>query len=516
MAKPLPHDIQVSSPSVPTFQPRQSSLSQQVEDSTDSDPLSQIKRTPLPQASNSGTPSKIGSSTHDHFDALAAETLGASSTSSLLAAVMKSGILSNSSVTTSSLPNLNFRDLGQLTSQTGQPSLPTGPILTQVVNSGSRAAPTSSLAHSSYDGSSASSRIPRKKVEQPPLPPGPPPSLSPLGGASENDSNVVKKVPDPISNLLSSLVAKGLISASKSESPTVIPPQVPTQIQKSPSVTSTGSVPLTSVSASTASSNRDDTSFSEPDTNSPVAHPQSMKSEIPQSTNLEIKNLIGFEFKPDKIRKFHSSVVSELLDGFEHRCTICGLQLKLQEQLNRHLEWHDLKNPEANGSTNASRKWYANSRDWVNGVAGLPSGFDPAKSVDKPGKTVDKGEPMVPADESQCVCVLCGEIFEDFYCEEKDEWMFKGAIHMITGEGTNNESTHKGPIVHANCISGSSLPDLGLVSSIKTVACSYFCYFVPPLKINDMLIRRALLALLVFHRKRMVNALSWSREPSYC
>ncbi|PON52951.1 RNA polymerase II-binding domain containing protein [Trema orientale] len=458
------------SPSVPTFQPRHNTFQQQVEDSTDSDPLGLTKKLPLPQPSTSGTPSTIVSSAPDHLNAFAVETLGDSSTSSLLAAVMKSGILSNSSIATSNLPNLNFRDSGQLPSQTGQLPLPSGPTPTQVMDSGSRAALTSSLGHSLYDGASASSKIPRKKVEQPPLPPGPPPSSSPLGGALDNASNVVKKVSDPISNLLSSLVAKGLISASKSESPAVIPPKVPTEIQKSPSVTSTSSVPLTSVSVSTASSTRDDTSFSEPDSDSPVAYPQSTKLEIPQSTKLEIKNLIGFEFKPDKIREFHPSVVSELLDGFEHRCDICGLQLKLQEQLNRHLEWHDLK---ANGSSNVSRKWYANSRDWVNGVAGLPSAFEPAKSADKPGKTTDKVEQMVLADESQCVCVLCGEIFEDFYWEERDEWMFKGAIHMIipsgTGElGSNNESTHKGPIVHANCISESSLSDLGLVSSIKT------------------------------------------------
>ncbi|KAM6566803.1 hypothetical protein CsatA_025931 [Cannabis sativa] len=67
----------------------------------------------------------------------------------------------------------------------------------------------------------------------------------------ENIWNVAKKAFDPISILLSSLVAKGLISASKTELPAVISLEVSPQTQKkSQTVTSTGFVPLSSVSAS--------------------------------------------------------------------------------------------------------------------------------------------------------------------------------------------------------------------------------------------------------------------------
>lgn len=441
---------------------------QQVEDSTDSEPLGQIQKLPLPQASNSGPPATLGSSAPDRLNALAVETSGDSSTSSLLAAVMKSGILSNSSITTSSLSNLNFQNSAQLPSQAGQPPLPTGTH----TNLGSKVTSTSSISHSSHDGLSVSSKIFQKKTQSAPLPTGPPPSSSPLRSASENASSVVNNAPDPISNLLSSLVAKGLISASKKESPQAIPSVVPTETQKkSQSITGTSSVPVSLVSGSTVSSTRDDSSISEPTADSPISLPESTKS-----TNLEIKNLIGFDFKPDVIREFHPSVVSDLLDGFEHQCNMCGLQLKLKERLTRHLEWHNTKKLDVNGPIKASRMWYANPTDWINGVAGFSSGLESAKSVDKPGK-MDKGEPMVVADESQCVCVLCGEIFEDFYCQERDEWMFKGAMHMVipsaTGEtGSNGEGSRKGPIVHANCISESSLQDLGLVSRIKTVVFS--------------------------------------------
>ncbi|KAL4605759.1 hypothetical protein ACB092_09G053800 [Castanea dentata] len=445
------------------------------------------------------------------------ESSAQSSRTNLLAAVLKTGILSNNSIT-GSLPNLSAQDKGQMTSQSGvQPPLPSGPPPTQFTSSGPGVVSATSLG-SSHNKLPAPADVSQRKVGQPPLPPGPPPS-SLVDSASAQTSSAVNNDPIPISNLLSSLVAKGLISASKTESQTPVPTQMPNQSQnKSPDNTTTSSVSVSSVPDSLAipaSTTRDEVSFSEPANKSSVALPQSTTMEIenlstttnsvsvssvpdssaipasttrdevsfsepankssialPQSTTMEIENLIGFEFKSDVIREFHPSVISGLFDGIPHRCSVCGLRLKLQQCLDRHLDWHALKISEANGLIGPSRRWYTNSSGWVAGKAGLPPGNESAGSVDESSKTTVVDEPMVPADESQCACVLCGEVFEDFYSQEREEWMFKAAVYMTMssreGEiGTSNESAAKGPIVHANCISESSIRDLEMASCIK-------------------------------------------------
>lgn len=52
------------------------------------------------------------------------------------------------------------------------------------------------------------------------------------------------------------------------------------------------------------------------------------------------KNLLGFEFKPEVVRKFHSSVIDDLFHVFPYQCGICGLRLNLKERLDKHQVWH--------------------------------------------------------------------------------------------------------------------------------------------------------------------------------
>ncbi|KAK8558419.1 hypothetical protein V6N13_103596 [Hibiscus sabdariffa] len=379
----------------------------------------QTQKPLLSQISEVGTTSIFGNATETN--PLDIGTSESSSTSSLLAAVMKSGILSKNSLIDSS-PIKIPRDLEQ-----GK--------LEQL--------------------------LPSSLVNNTPL--------------QTSDSESKDSI--PVSNLLSSLVAKGLISASKITTLSVPSLQIPTQMQKIPerertteslnksleistsSPSSASSIPSSS-DAPPRSSTMDEVSFAQPATKSSFA--------LHHSTSIEVENLIGLEFRPDLIREFHSSVISGLLDNLPHCCGLCGLRLKLQVQLNRHLEWHGMKKAEPKSSDVALRGWYPRSEDWIAGKPGQLV-FESTGSVNLSEMTTDEAELMVPADKSQYAFLLCGELFEDFFSQERGEWMFKGAVYLTIPSKDGHETPAEGPIVHANCMSESSVHDLGLAGGITMV-----------------------------------------------
>ncbi|XP_039022483.1 polyadenylation and cleavage factor homolog 4-like [Hibiscus syriacus] len=408
----------------------------------------QTQKSLLSQSSKVGASSIFGNVSKTN--PLAIGTLK-SSTSSLLAAVMKSGILSNNSLI-GSLPNKIPQDLEQVPSQH---SLPSGSLPACFTSSGS----------ASHDPIATTTNSSQGKVEQ--LPPS-----SVVNNAPLQTSDPESKASIPVSNLLSSLVAKGLISASKGAL-SVPSLQIPTQMQKSPEregpseslnksleISASSPSPASSVPTSCDaphSSTMDKISFAKPATKASVASHQ--------SSSVEVENPIGLEFRPDVIREFHSSVISGLLDNLPYCCSLCGLRLKLHERLNRHLEWHTMKKAELKGSDIALRGWYARSDDWI---AGKPVQLvsESTKPVNQSEMKADKEEVMVHADEDQYACMFCGEIFEDFFSQERGEWMFKGAVYLTIpseedGQGGNTyERAAKGPIVHANCMSESSVHEL--------------------------------------------------------
>lgn len=364
------------------------------------------------------------------------ESSGQTSMSSLLAAVMKSGVLnSSSSVGTP----LNSRDKGPLSSQAGaQPPIPSGPPI-QLLSSGPKA-PHSVVSVQSDRNVSNAPSYSQRNGERPRLPPDPAPT--PVGSESLQAPNVVNAASNPVAKLLNSLMAKGLISASKEESPTSTPPPTPPQTRFQCPPASISSTPGVSapISSSTCSSQKDELSLSKPAAKIPDALPQSNKEEREDA------------FKPGVIRESNPGVISELLDDVPHQCGICGLRLKLRVQLDRHLEWHALRNPDGK-RLHSERRWYLNSGEWFAGTGSVPHCGILAVPTGGSSKLSECTEVMVPADESQCVCVLCGQVFEDFYDEKSDKWMFKGAVYM---DDSLNESGIQNPIVHKNCTSEDS------------------------------------------------------------
>ncbi|TYJ39746.1 hypothetical protein E1A91_A04G090800v1 [Gossypium mustelinum] len=426
-------------------------------DSVQAEPSGQTQK-PLPsQISKVEAASTLGSAL-EHSNALAIQSSELSSTSNLLAAVMKCGILSSTSFT-GSLPTKISQDGGQIS----QPSVPNRPpaVLT---TSGLMLDSAISSGSATHDSIAATPNSSREKVEQLPLPPGPPPS-SLVSNAPSPTSDAESKDTNPISNLLSSLVAKGLIAAAKKGAASL---PMPIQIQKGPGIER----PTESLNKNSDIQSSSDAPRSSTMDEIPHAEPAPKCSVTShQFTSTEVESFIGLELRPDVIREFHSSVISGLLDDLPHCCSLCGLRLKLQGRLDRHLEWHEMKKTESRGSGRALRGWYPKLDDWLAGKPGQLV-FGSTGSLNKLEKTTEKAELMVPADENQCACLLCGELFEDYFSLNRGEWMFKGAAYLAIpskegGVGTTDGCAAYSPIVHVNCMSESSVLDLGLSGDIK-------------------------------------------------
>ncbi|MCO5586720.1 hypothetical protein L7F22_040662 [Adiantum nelumboides] len=284
-------------------------------------------------------------------------------------------------------------------------------------------------------------------VLQPPLPPGPPPLPCLEGNPPPQMLNT------NISGLLSSLLAQGLISPSSStpllQQPYMGPPTFTPSNQNMAAAGATVAVVL-------------DHSFA-------TAAPNSLLSQgpIPNVVHLSSGDArngsISVEFKADVLRERHDLVIDALYASSLEQCKTCGLRCKSQHDLLKHMECHAPENTRQHFSGKHSRSWFLRKEDWLKGVSmslckpDVTSGFSTEQSA---CKVEGDAEPAVPADEDQAACTLCGEPFEDFYDDETDLWMYKGAIYLNTAPGMD-EKEGKKSIVHAKC---QSTPALGIMS----------------------------------------------------
>ncbi|KAF3341074.1 Polyadenylation and cleavage factor [Carex littledalei] len=363
------------------------------------DPLSQMSRPvkpPLQSPSSSSTSSEPFPDLRPGITSIARSKQQASSTSIFkpsvplpyparkngphsteVASIYKKGDSTNNDHMLNHLPGLGG----------AQPPLPSGPP------------PTSSWL--AAPGAPNVTKHANATSEDPPLPSGPPPTSS----AVREDN--------PLSSLLSTLVAKGLIS--------------------SPSTTKQAPVP-----------NINQTEETEP---VKAAEPVEFKPVMQEV------NLIGYEFKPEVMREYHPNVTNSLYDEMAHQCQKCGLRFELKDQLESHLEWHESDKPctsRYEHTLGFSRKWYADSEKWVSGSYGT----DMDQQVGPTDSSLEEDDwleeersgPMVPADERHILCVLCGDPFGDVYCFDREEWMYRDAVYLDVACSVDRRIT-----VHDKC-----------------------------------------------------------------
>ncbi|XP_045478783.1 uncharacterized protein LOC123683864 isoform X2 [Harmonia axyridis] len=143
--------------------------------------------------------------------------------------------------------------------------------------------------------------------------------------------------------------------------------------------------------------------------------------------------------KPELLKVRQGALYEKLYIGMQ--CSSCGMRFPPEQSLyySQHLDWHFRQNRRGkkNARVASSRKWYYSLSDWskYEEIEDLDEReknfFDQQQQAENTAEEAaeETEVPSVTADpELQDICDVCGDKFEIFFHEDKEEWHLKNAV----------------------------------------------------------------------------------------
>ncbi|XP_064074562.1 pre-mRNA cleavage complex 2 protein Pcf11 isoform X1 [Vanessa tameamea] len=140
--------------------------------------------------------------------------------------------------------------------------------------------------------------------------------------------------------------------------------------------------------------------------------------------------------KSETLRVKQSGIVAKLYGGMQ--CSGCGARFPPEHTVrySQHLDWHFRQNRRERDSARRahSRHWHYDLSDWLQyeELEDLEerekSWFETGAAEDGEGAGEAEESPSVAAGAPQHHCALCGDRFQQFYNEDKEEWHLRNSV----------------------------------------------------------------------------------------